>query len=197
MVIAVLLDCLDNFASYRMSKNKLASFFSREGKGLSLGWLLVSFLGGFLGIFLIEQLGRLLDFGDKISLFLIGSFGASAVLAYGAPQAPFSQPRNIIGGHCVSALVGVTIFFLLGNEGMFACPLAVSLAIVAMQVTGTVHPPGGATALIAVIGGSSVHQLGYWYVLCPVAVGAVIMVAVAWVVNNISGEPKRKYPTLS
>ena len=142
---------------------------------------------------MIEQIGRLIDFGDQASLFLIGSVGASAVLAYGAPQAPFSQPRNIIGGHCVSALVGVTVFFFLGNEGMFACPLAVSLAIVAMQLTGTVHPPGGAT-LIAVIGGSTVHQLGYWYVICPVGLGACIMVVVAILVNNLSGDTARKYP---
>jgi CBS-domain-containing membrane protein len=157
-------------------------------------WILVSWIGGFLGIFLIEQLGRLLILADKSSLFLIGSFGASAVLAYGAPQASFSQPRNLIGGHCISALVGVSVFLLLGGQGIFACPLAVSLAIVGMQVTGTVHPPGGATALIAVMGGSSVHQLGYWYVLCPVAVGACIMVGVAWLTNNFSNDPKRQYP---
>lgn len=78
--------------------------------------------------------------GARASLFLIGSFGASAVLAYGAPHAPFSQPRNIIGGQCISAIVGVSVYLLLGDAGIFASPLAVSLAIVAMQLTGTVHP---------------------------------------------------------
>jgi len=63
-----------------------------------------------------------------------------------------------------------------------------------MQLTGTVHPPGGATALIAVIGGSTVHALSYWYVLCPVGLGACIMVGVAMVVNNLSGGKARKYP---
>ena len=178
----------------RMSKSKLATFFLGTGDRPSPRWMLVSWLGGFLGIFMIERMGRLVDFGDTVSLFLIGSFGASAVLVYGAPKAPFSQPRNVIGGHCVSALVGVSFFLLLGDQGMFACPLAVSLAIVAMQFTGTVHPPGGATALIAVIGGSTVQQLGYWYVLCPVGLGASIMVGVAIVVNNLSGDPERKYP---
>ena len=110
------------------------------------------------------------------------------------PQAPFSQPRNLIGGHCISALVGVSVYLLLGNQGIFACPLPVSLTIVAMQLTGTVHPPGGATALIAVIGGSTVHALGYWYVLCPVGLGACIMVGVAMVVNNLSEGKARKYP---
>lgn len=77
---------------------------------------------------------------------------------------------------------------------MVACPLAVCLSIFVMQLTDTVHPPGGATALIAVIGGSTIHDLGYWYVLCPVALGARIMVGVAWIVNNLSGEKSRKYP---
>ena len=178
----------------RMSKSKLATFFLGTGDRPSPRWMLVSWLGGFLGIFMIERMGRLVDLGDQVSLFLVGSFGATAVLVYGAPKAPFSQPRNVIGGHCLSALVGVSVFLVLGDQAMFACPLAVSLAIVAMQFTGTVHPPGGATALIAVIGGSTVQQLGYWYVLCPVGLGASIMVGVAIVVNNLSGDPERKYP---
>ena len=175
--------------------NALTKILLGGGNRPSLRWLLVSWIGGFLGIFLIEQIGRMIDLGDRTSLFLIGSFGASAVLAYGAPQAPFSQPRNLIGGHCISALVGVSVYLLLGNQGIFACPLAVSLAIVAMQLTGTVHPPGGATALIAVIGGSTVHTLGYWYVLCPVGLGAIIMVGVAFLANNLSGDKGRKYPS--
>ena len=63
-----------------------------------------------------------------------------------------------------------------------------------MQLTGTVHPPGGATALIAVIGGSAIHELGYWYVLCPVGLGASIMLVVAVVVNKLSFETNRRYP---
>ncbi|HAF58676.1 MAG TPA: HPP family protein [Opitutae bacterium] len=180
-----------------MAGHKISKIFFGAGERLTARWLLISWIGGFLGIFMIERIGKLVDLGGEVTLFLIGSFGASAVLAYGAPQVPFSQPRNIIGGHIVSALVGVSVFLLLGEQSIFSCPLAVSLAILAMQTTGTVHPPGGATALISVIGGSSVHQLGYWYVFCPVAVGAVIMVAVAWMVNNLSGDPKRKYPTSS
>ena len=174
--------------------NSLTKILLGVGNRPSPKWMLVSWIGGFLGIFLIEQIGQMIDLGDRASLFLIGSFGASAVLAYGAPQSPFSQPRNLIGGHCISSLVGVSVYLLLGNYGIFACPLAVSLAIVAMQLTDTVHPPGGATALIAVIGGSTVHSLGYWYVFCPVGLGACIMVGVAKVVNNLSGDKARKYP---
>ena len=94
-----------------MAEHKLFKILLGQGPRPSFKWMLFSWIGGFLGIFLIEQIGRLADLGDRASLFLIGSFGASAVLVYGAPQAPFSQPRNLIGGHCLSALIGVTVFF--------------------------------------------------------------------------------------
>ena len=177
-----------------MAEHKVFKILLGQGPRPSFKWMLFSWIGGFLGIFLIEQIGRLADLGDRASLFLIGSFGASAVLVYGAPQAPFSQPRNLIGGHCLSALIGVTVFLLLGDQGILACPLAVAFSIFAMQLTGTVHPPGGATALIAVIGGSAIHKLGYWYVLCPVGLGASIMLVVALVVNKLSCETNRRYP---
>jgi CBS domain-containing membrane protein len=177
-----------------MAEHKLFRILLGQRPRPSFKWMLFSWIGGFLGIFLIEQIGRLADLGDRASLFLIGSFGASAVLVYGAPQATFSQPRNLIGGHCLSAFIGVTIFLLLGDQGILACPLAVALSIFAMQLTGTVHPPGGATALIAVIGGSAIHKLGYWYVLCPVGLGASIMLVVAVVVNKLSCETNRRYP---
>ena len=153
-----------------------------------------SWIGAFLGIYLIAILGQCLEFVAVDSLFLIGSFGASAVLVYGAPMAEFSQPRNLVGGHLVSAVVGITVFMLAGETSILASSLAVSLSIVAMHFTRTLHPPGGATALIAVIGGESVHSLGYTYVLCPVLIGALVMLLVALVVNNLSSNPKRHYP---
>jgi len=153
-----------------------------------------SWIGSFLGIFLISYLSKILKFEDTASLFLIGSFGASAVLIYGAPMAEFSQPRNLIGGHVFSAIAGVTVFSVVGNDIVMAPALAVSLAIVMMHFTRTLHPPGGATALIAVIGGERVHALSYVYVLSPVLTGAVLMLIVALCVNNLSANPKRHYP---
>ena len=61
-----------------------------------------------------------------------------------------------------------------------------------MHLTKTTHPPGGATALIAVIGSERVHQLGFLYVLSPVALGALIMLVVALIVNNLTSF--RRYP---
>ncbi len=152
-----------------------------------------SWLGAFSGIFFIGWLGEKLHL-DQSALFLIGSFGASAVLVYGAPQAELAQPRNLIGGHLVSALTGVSMALFFGDSSLLAASFAVSLAIVVMHLTRTLHPPGGATALIAVIGGEKVHVLGYWYVLNPVLVGALIMLLVALLVNNLSADPKRHYP---
>lgn len=152
-----------------------------------------SWVGAFLGIYLVALLEKYtVDLGIH-SIFLIGSFGASAVLVYGAPMAEFSQPRNLVGGHTVSALVGVAVFMLV-KEPELASATAVSLAIIAMHFTRTLHPPGGATALIAIIGGSKLHALGFLYVLCPVLAGALIMLLVALLVNNLSANPKRHYP---
>ncbi len=153
-----------------------------------------SWIGAFLGIYIIALISQIHEFDKAHHLFLIGSFGASAVLVYGAPLAEFSQPRNLIGGHVFSAITGVTIFILLGDTFIWASSLAVSLAIVVMHLTRTLHPPGGATALIAVLGGEKIHSLGYSYVFSPVLAGAVIMLLVALLINNISTNPKRHYP---
>jgi CBS-domain-containing membrane protein len=150
-----------------------------------------SWLGSFLGVAAVALIHyRLLD--QQGLLLIIGSFGASAVLIYGAVRSPLAQPRNLIGGHILSAFIGVTAQQLFGGEPWLAAALAVSLSIALMHLTTTLHPPGGATALIAVIGGESVHQLGYLYLLIPVALGAAVMLLVALVVNNLA--KSRKYP---
>lgn len=150
-----------------------------------------SFLGAFFGIGLIAFLQS-----QKISeienIFLIGSFGASSVLIYGAVNSPLAQPRNLIGGHVLSALVGVTVFKFLPEILWLNASVAVASSIVVMQITKTMHPPGGATALIAVLPSEKIQELGYWYALSPVLSGAVILLIVALIFNNI---PKgRKYP---
>lgn len=175
----------------------MATFFEKmRGGGQSppavglaeVGW---SWLGSLLGIALVGLLHyRLLDpYGLSL---LLGSFGASAVLLYGAVRSPLAQPRNLLGGHTLSALVGVTMQTLCGGEPILAAALAVATAIAVMHLTKTLHPPGGATALIAVIGGPAIHDLGYLYALVPVALGALVMLLVALVINNLA--PKRRYP---
>ncbi len=158
---------------------------------VSLPEIVWSWVGGFIGIGAVALINyRLLDGTDLV--IVIGSFGASAVLIYGAIASPLAQPRNFVGGHIVSAIIGVAAYQLLPDQIWLAAPLAVATAIAAMHVTKTLHPPGGATALIAVIGSAKIHALGFLYVLMPVAAGAAIMLVVALLVNNIPGS--RRYP---
>ena len=153
-----------------------------------------SWFGAFVGIFAITQLNGILEINGTDSIFLIGSFGASAVLLYGVPMAELSQPRNLIFGHLISATIGVSIYYLFSDYIPLACALAVSISIAAMHLTRSLHPPAGATALIAVIGAPKIHQLGYWYILSPVLTGALILLMVALVINNLSSNSKRHYP---
>lgn len=153
-----------------------------------------SFLGAFLGIGFISII-QTFFLSDLENIFLIGSFGASSVLIYGAVESPLAQPRNLIGGHVVSAIIGVTINILLPDIVWLTAPLAVSLSIVCMQFTKTLHPPGGATSLIAVIGTGKIQELGYLYVLSPVLSGTLILLIIAVIFNNISGS--RQYPVNS
>lgn len=153
-----------------------------------------TFLGAFIGIGLIGFLNSK-HFLENDNLFLIGSFGATSVLIYGAINSPLAQPRNLIGGHLLSAFIGVSIHKLLPSPSALwlASALSVSLSIVLMQITKTLHPPGGATALIANIGSEKIKSLGYLYVLSPVLLGVLVLFAVALVFNNIS--ENRSYPT--
>ncbi len=158
---------------------------------VSLIEIIWSWIGSFLGIAAVAFIHyNLLEKSDLI--MIIGSFGASAVLIYGAIRSPLAQPRNLIGGHIFSAVIGVTAFIFFHECIWLASSIAVSTAIAVMHATKTLHPPGGATALIAVIGSQKVHALGYLYVLVPAGSGAVIMLIVALLINNI---PKnRSYP---
>lgn len=151
-----------------------------------------SFIGAFVGIGLIALI-QSYQFTEHENVFLIGSLGASSVLVYGAIQSPLAQPRNLIGGHFVSALIGVTIYKIFPDIIWINAPLAVSLSIVVMQITKTLHPPGGATALIAIIGSEKIKSLGYWYAFSPILSGAIILYLVAVIFNNMT--PNRKYPT--
>ena len=150
-----------------------------------------TFLGAFIGIGAIGLIQGS-HFGQMDNVFLIGSFGASAVLIFGATNSPLAQPRNLIGGHLVSAIIGVCVHKLLPEQLWLSSALAVSLAIVCMQMTKTMHPPGGATALIANIGSDKIKALGFQYVISPVGTGVVILLIVALIVNNIPNH--RNYP---
>jgi len=155
-----------------------------------------SFLSSFLGIAILAllqfQMSYYLPTGSKLTT-LVASFGAVSILVFGAIEAPLAQPRNAILGNTLSAFVGVVVHYIFKSSPeleWLAAAFSVSFALVAMQITDTVHPPGGATALIAIIAGDEIHDLGFLYVIIPVFVGTCILVCVSVVVNNI----QRQYP---
>jgi CBS-domain-containing membrane protein len=149
----------------------------------------VAWLGAFIGI---GALAWIVTSLPEAKLLVIGSFGASAVLIYGSPKAPFAQPRNLIGGHVLSALVGMLTWHYLPDMLILQEAFAVATAIASMQLTRTMHPPGGATALIAVIGGAEVHSMGIGFIWI-VFIGVVILLAIALLVNNAFS--RGSYPT--
>lgn len=158
---------------------------------VSFSEILWSWAGAFLGIASVAILHyNFFSLHDLV--LIIGSFGASAVLIYGAVRSPLAQPRNLLGGHILSAVIGVMSYKLFHPFPWFAPSFAVATAIAVMHATRTLHPPGGATALIAIIGGDGIHKLGFLYVLLPIGTGAVIMLFVALAINNLCAS--RKYP---
>lgn len=164
---------------------------AKSPPGIGFAEIVWSWAGSAIGIGLCGYLSsKFFELRDLT--LLIGSFGASAVLVYGAVKSPFAQPRNLLGGHMISGIIGVACYRWCGETIWLAVALTVSIAVVAMLVTKTLHPPGGATALIAVIGGEKIHQLGFLYPLIPVGLGALILLIVGLLVNNVSRN--RRYP---
>lgn len=150
----------------------------------------LSALGAFAGILAVYGFSHwyLEDVG---ALLMLASMGASAVLLFAVPHGALSQPWAVIGGHLVSAAVGVSCQKLFPGS-LWTPALAVGLSVAAMHYLRCIHPPGGATALVAVIGGASVHSAGYHYMITPVALNAVTLVAMAIVFNSFFAW--RRYP---
>ncbi len=152
---------------------------------------LVTFCCCFAGVGI---LGAVVQYrlGSMEGLMLIPSFGASSLMVFGAPYSPFAQPRNVVGGHIISALCGVFAYHVCG-EGWLAAALAVASAGALMHLTTTMHPPGGATALLAVIGDPRIIAQGYSYAFLPVGAGMCVIVLLAVLINNLVLH--RQYPT--
>jgi len=165
----------------RAPKNSLLRLLGVELSPVSHTERLVSTLGGFLGIYGILQISTV--FVDPLAASLIvASMGASAVLLFAVPHGPLSQPWPVIGGHLVSAVIGVSCAKLVPDT-LLAAALAVALAIGVMHYLRCIHPPGGASALSAVVGGESVHALGYQFVITPVLLNVLVIMAVAVLFN--------------
>ncbi|KKC26351.1 hypothetical protein WP12_09605 [Sphingomonas sp. SRS2] len=147
---------------------------------------LISGLGALIGIIATGLLVRSLAGAGAHMPLLIAPIGAAAVLLFAVPASPMAQPWAVFGGNIVSAIVGVSAARL-GADPMVAAGLAVGGAIAAMALTRSLHPPGGAVALTAVLGGPGIHDMGYSFVLAPVGVGTVLLLAMAWSFHRFSG----------
>ena len=140
----------------------------------------ISAAGGLLGILAVGWVSYFLLGKDPGTILIISSMGSSAVLLFAAPHSPMSQPWPVLGGHFVSAILGVVCAHWLAHDLTLAAALAVALSIAAMYSLRCLHAPGGATAIAAVLGGEAVNSLGYWFILTPVMlnVGVILLVAV-------------------
>lgn len=151
----------------------------------------VATIGAFLGILVTAWISHW--FLPDSAWLMVGSMGASAVLLFAVPHGQLSQPWAAAGGQVISAAIGVTCAHWI-SEPFVAAACAVSVAVLAMHYTRSIHPPGGATALIAVIGGPDIHALGYDYVLEPVMLNALTILAMAFAFNNLFRW--RRYPAV-
>ena len=150
----------------------------------------VACAGAFLAIAGLVGFGRYF-FGPAHEAFLVLSMGATTFLLFVVPLGKLSQPWPVVGGHMLSALVGVTCHKLIPDTTL-AAGCAVGFAVLGMQLLGCLHPPGGSTALIAVLAGSKVSDLGYSFAIWPVGLNALALVLFAVAFNFWF--PWRRYP---
>jgi CBS domain-containing membrane protein len=165
-------------------------FIGLDFETVSSAEKLASSVGGLVGIFSIAYISYQIT-GAQGAALIVPSMGASAVLVFAVPHGRLSQPWALLGGNLISACIGVTCYKLVPDT-FLAAGLAVGLAIGAMHMLNCIHPPGGASALAAVIGGPLIHKLGYSYVLAPILLNASIIFIIAVVYN--SAFPWRRYP---
>ncbi|MDH5256461.1 MAG: HPP family protein [Gammaproteobacteria bacterium] len=169
-------------------------FFLPISANISFSEKLFSATTGFFAIFCLGYIS-LYVVGEQALPYMTASIGAAAVLVFATPSSPLAQPWPVLGGQIISAFIGVSIvssqLFL---DPVIASAAALSLSIFVMYVTRCLHPPGGAAALAVILGGQQVQDLGYLYVIYPVALNAVLIIILGVVFNRFV--PNRHYPAI-
>jgi len=149
-----------------------------------------SAVGGLIGLLATAVIMRLgLGRSEHVPL-LIAPIGASTVLVFGVPASPLAQPWSVVGGNCIAALIGVSAARLVPDTTL-AAALAVGFTIALTSLCRCLHPPAGAVALTAVIGGSAVTSVGYHFALVPVLSSSLVLVFAGLLFNGLAG---RSYP---
>lgn len=154
--------------------------------GATLKDRVVAAFGALICLGLSALLCAQFSFAPRDLPALVAPFGASAVLLFGVPASPLAQPWSILGGNVVSALVGVLVALALGH-GPLAIGAAVGLAILAMSFLRCLHPPGGAVAMTAVMGGQAVWDAGFAFPFGLVLLNGLVVVALGWLFHRVSG----------
>ncbi len=144
---------------------------------MSLKEQLATVVGAFVAT-IVASFFSLMILEAEHTPMILASTGASAMLIFALPHAKVSQPWNLVGGHLVSAFVGVSCCILISND-VLASSIAIPVAMIAMHVMRCLHPPGGATAVTAVIGGPAVESLGYAFLIIPVFFNSIILLSFA------------------
>lgn len=142
-----------------------------------------------------------LAISSLISWYVLGDFnawyiapmGASSVLLFAVPASPLAQPWNMVVGNTIAGIIGVTCAIFISNSTE-AFSVAVALAIFLMMTTDSLHPPSGAVAITAVLGGESIHQLGYYFIFYPVLLNSVLLLVIAIIFNRLLG---KQYPQVA
>lgn len=161
-------------------------FFKMRGGELSpprpTSWHIIwSFMGGFVTIAVLAHMSLRMEYS-----LMMASFGATACLLFAFPDSPFSQPRNVVGGHFFSTLSGLVYMAFFGVT-WWSMALALATAIVLMQITKTTHPPASSDALIVMLAG-----VPWSFLIMPSLIGSVILVSIALIFNNVIRD--RRYP---
>lgn len=176
----------------RMPKLTLHKWLGIELIEVSVSEKVVASLGGGLSILALIIFSRW-ALPEAGAMAVITSMGASAVLLFAAPHGQLSQPWPVIAGHGFSAVIGVACVHLI-SQPIIAAACAVGLAIGAMHQFKCIHPPGGATAFTAVMGGDAIRSLGFKFVFFPVLANALLMVFLAIIINSFF--KWRRYPAI-
>ncbi len=177
-------------SAQKKSNSLKKTLFNPILAGATLKERLLGCLGALIGICITGFVCAVMMGNSDHLPLIVAPIGASAVLLFAVPASPLAQPWPIIGGNTISAIVGVVISYLI-DDPMLAVGLAVSLAILVMSLTRSLHPPGGAAALTAVIGGAAVAKAGFLFPFIPVALNSIILVCLGLAFHKLA---RRQYP---
>jgi len=134
--------------------------------------------GALVAIALIAVFLLAPEIDTEFGLYLVAPFGASAVMVFAIPNSPLAQPWSVIVGNMLGALIGVAMCYLVPDASLRVA-LAVAGAAFAMAMLRALHPPAGGVAMAAALHPEEVFPLGFWFVLTPIGLGAVSLVAMA------------------